>query len=157
MSIRYTLRHNIPANLVAAENAKYAHNQDPANVNDIQPYDFNLLRKYELAETTDHFLVFRMPEGNIVKWDDATVSLLATQLKAEIDAQQAALDDFADRIEAIIELANINVDEQPKINSGNLVKSGGVYSALNSLNATLTTYTNERTKPITYVRYFPIS
>lgn len=157
MSIRYTLRHNIPADKVAAENAKYAHNQDPANVNDIQPYDFNLLRKYELAETTDHFLVFRMPEGNIVKWDDATVSLLATQLKAQIAAQQEALNEATERIESILELANIGLDERPTAGSKNLVKSGGVYSNIDTAFKDAKNYTNKRTKPITYVRYFPIS
>ena len=33
-------------------------------------YDFNLLRKHELAETDDNRVVYRQKDGQIVDWTD---------------------------------------------------------------------------------------
>lgn len=74
MSIRYTLRHNIPLNKVVEEQNKYQNNLNAENVNDILPYDFDLLRKHELAETDNNTLVYRTHDGDILLWDDAMVS-----------------------------------------------------------------------------------
>ena len=75
MSIRYTLRHNIPSELVQEENNKYdAKNmsiediygqeyseEDMTTFSKLREasYDFNLMRKHELAETDDNRMVYR--------------------------------------------------------------------------------------------------
>ena len=61
MSIRYTIRHNIPADKIAAE-----------DVNDSSTWDLDLIRKHELAETDDHNIVYRQHDGKIVNWAEAT-------------------------------------------------------------------------------------
>jgi len=48
LSIRYTIRHNIPSASIAEE-----------DVNDSSTWDLNLLRKHELAETDNHDIVYR--------------------------------------------------------------------------------------------------
>ena len=60
MSIRYTLRHNIPAEKLAAE-----------DVNDSSTWDLDLLRKHELAETDEHDIVYRQHDGKVVNWAEA--------------------------------------------------------------------------------------
>ena len=60
MSIRYTLRHNIPAEKLAAE-----------DVNDSSTWDLDLLRKHELAETDNYDVVYRQHDGKVVSWAEA--------------------------------------------------------------------------------------
>jgi len=60
LSIRYTLRHNIPSANLAEEDA-----------NDSSTWDLNLLRKHELAETDNHDIVYRKHDGEVVNWAEA--------------------------------------------------------------------------------------
>ena len=75
MSIRYTLRHNIPADKIAAE-----------DVNDSSTWDLDLLRKHELAETDQHDVVYRQHDGKIVNWSEAATQY-ANQVIEQIDQE----------------------------------------------------------------------
>lgn len=77
MSIRYTLRHNIPHSAIELEDA-----------NDSSTWDLNLLRKHELAETDDNRVVYRQRDGRIVDWTQA-----ATQQAEDIRDQCSAIKD----------------------------------------------------------------
>jgi len=59
LSIRYTLRHNIPSALIEQE-----------DVNDSSTWNLDLIRKHELAETDNHDVVYRQHDGKIVNWSE---------------------------------------------------------------------------------------
>jgi len=73
LSIRYTLRHNIPSDKIAQE-----------DVNDSSTWNLDLIRKHELAETDDYQIVYRQHDGRIVNWGEAA-NQYANEVIEQID------------------------------------------------------------------------
>ena len=91
MSIRYTLRHNIPADKLAAEDA-----------NDSSTWDLDLLRKHELAETDDYDVVYRQHDGRVVSWAEAATQQSQAILE-EVQGISASIDEQVQAVEAELE------------------------------------------------------
>ena len=105
MSIRYTLRHNIPSEKIAAE-----------DVNDSSTWDLNLLRKHELAETNDHSVVYRQHDGKIVDWAAATTQR-AAEILSEIEQAEedvnSRFNEIQDKIDSVeTDIAELTVEAE---------------------------------------------
>lgn len=114
MSIRYTLRNNVPQSRVDRENPK-----DPST------WDLKLLRKHELAETDVHNVVYRQHDGKIVDWAAA-----ATQRAQEIYNSVVVLSD--DLITLINQTKNYLSETKTIIDQGRTAAEEALAEALNA-------------------------
>lgn len=108
MSIRYTIRHNIPDNLVEAEKQKWVAIQG-GNANS-SSLDFNLLRKHELAETVNHSLIYRTHNGQIINWDDLA-NERALEILSDLNDMKEEIESAADEAETKVENAIRQIDD----------------------------------------------
>lgn len=98
-------------------------------------YDFNLMRKHELAETDDNRMVYRQKDGKIVDWTQAAteqaegvkndclvikddITAYANQIEEQINSvleqateQQEEVEQLIEEVEDMIDLEKITDEE----------------------------------------------
>lgn len=74
-----------------------------------ESYDFNLIRKHELAETQDGSVVYRRASGEIVDWAEAT-NLRGEELLDEVEEKKQEITDMISDLSVYVDNAKDSVD-----------------------------------------------
>lgn len=79
------------------------------DVNDSSNFDFNLMRKHELAETQAGNVVYRRASGEIVDWAEAT-NYRGEQILQKIGESKAEVEDQISNLSTLVENAKTEIN-----------------------------------------------